>query len=166
MDKSIFSHADIGRFYAKVVKKDCWEWVGCKFHYGHGVFRHRGKNLKAHRVMAALEFGMVPDDKNVNHICDNPSCVNPKHIYIGTQKENAQDMARRGRAKGVPPCSVGENNPNAKINGMIAKEIYNYAWAGENQRLIAEKYGISTKLVSAIKTGVAWKHATKGGDSV
>jgi hypothetical protein len=90
------------RFWAKVAKGDgCWEWTGCRHHqwrYGH--FRKEGKNVQAHRFSWELAHGRpVPDGMMVCHSCDNPPCVNPAHLFLGTAKDNVRDMLSKGRGR-------------------------------------------------------------------
>ena len=113
--------------------------------------------------MVAMVSGEVPAEKTVNHTCDNPACVNPRHLYVGTHKENAKDRERRGRGRSVPPpAKQGEANANSKITCIIAKDIRTRALAGEPQKQIAAQYGVSAQTVSAIKTGIVWKHIETG----
>lgn len=109
------------RFWARVdVRKqdECWPWIGAtKTHSGHGVvpLKNPGQlatTTTAHRVAWALNFGPIPDGQYVLHSCDNPPCCNPRHLWLGTQKDNLHDMAAKGRGhwqreRGVP-CVSGK----------------------------------------------------------
>ena len=80
--------------------KDCWEWTGVKNQDGYGRVRVNGKLLSAHRVVYAQLYGPIPEGLNVLHNCDNPGCVNPTHLRLGTQTDNlhdAYDRERRGK---------------------------------------------------------------------
>lgn len=87
------------RFFAKVKKTEsCWLWTGAKFTNGYGVFcSYPKKNLKAHRFSYELHKGKIPPDKFVCHSCDIKLCVNPDHLWLGTQKENIRDSMAKNR---------------------------------------------------------------------
>lgn len=88
------------RFWAKVAKSDgCWEWTGPRLPRGYGVIRADGRQTYAHRVSWLLHFGPIPDRAFVLHHCDNPPCVNPAHLWVGSQADNVRDMIAKGRAR-------------------------------------------------------------------
>ena len=93
------------RFWAKVNKTDnCWEWTGAKTPFGYGQIGRPGRNngtVLAHRYSAMLHFGMFDRRLFVLHHCDNPSCVNPDHLYFGDHQQNADDKMLRGRHAGA-----------------------------------------------------------------
>lgn len=96
---------DEKRFWEKVVKgrnkKDCWLWEGAVFNTGYGKIRRENKIKLAHRISWELHFGHIPEGMCVCHKCDVPLCVNPGHLFLGTQKDNIQDKVNKGRqAKG------------------------------------------------------------------
>lgn len=91
------------RFWKKVNKtKSCWLWTASKHEFGYGIIGedHSRNTLKAHRVSWKLANGEIPPGLQVLHKCDNPSCVNPKHLFLGTQSDNVKDMSRKGRHVG------------------------------------------------------------------
>lgn len=107
----------------------CWEWQACTNNIGYGFIRDSGKMRTAHRVSYELFKGLIPAGKIVCHTCDNPKCVNPDHLWIGTNKDNYDDMVRKGRAK---TDHLGFNVPfgecdhcGAKMRTNLLKRYHN-----------------------------------------
>lgn len=96
-----FSEADRARFWPKVSKephpKGCWVWMGAKSRKGYGLFSLKCLSVKAHRVSFSIHNHVPPDDLSVCHSCDNPSCVNPAHLWLGTSTDNNLDAQKKGR---------------------------------------------------------------------
>lgn len=94
------------KFYSKVrITADpdkCWEWTGCKASKNYGTIGYQGKYWYTHRLAYEMHYGVEPGEMFVCHACDNPSCVNPAHLWLGTAKENTLDMYRKGRGKQAP----------------------------------------------------------------
>lgn len=85
-------------FWDKVTKgPDCWVWSGSRLPAGYGTIRSKGKTVYAHRLSVLLDGRKIPDGHVVMHICDNPPCVRPSHLRVGTQAENRRDCADKGR---------------------------------------------------------------------
>lgn len=107
------------RFWRNVLKTDsCWEWQGqCDsvrpastkgMRLRYGRFQIKGKRFKAHRISWQMHFGPVPSGLNVLHKCDNPPCINPDHLFLGTTRDNSRDMSAKGRSTKLPGgCSNG-----------------------------------------------------------
>ena len=91
------------RFWSKVKKQPngCWEWQAAKTRLGYGRFAPEGTTVKAHRVSFELCKGPIPDGMHVMHSCDNPPCVNPEHLSLGSNQDNVNDREAKGR--GVMP---------------------------------------------------------------
>lgn len=88
------------RFWRRVHKTDtCWVWTGGKAFWGYGQIWYKGKSVKTHRISWILHFGEPEKGKFILHKCDNPPCVNPDHLFLGTAKDNIDDCIRKGRFK-------------------------------------------------------------------
>ena len=95
------------RFWDKVAPimddRGCWEWTGARTGFGYGKIGHAGRFLAAHRISWEIHHGDVPEGLCVLHRCDNPPCVNPKHLWLGTLSDNTCDMHAKGRAADQVP---------------------------------------------------------------
>lgn len=112
------------RFEAKFQRTDgCWNWLGALGggkgggRYGH--IRHEGKPVNAHRVSYMLYRGAIPDGMHVLHRCDNPACVNPEHLFLGTHLDNMRDMYSKGRRQ----AATGLRNGAAKLDSEGIQRI-------------------------------------------
>lgn len=93
--------AAVARFWSKVERgADCWLWTAAHAKFGHGLFWLDGKLVQAHRVSWLIHFGQIPKGLSVLHKCDQPSCVRPSHLFLGTQRANVHDMWWKGRQRG------------------------------------------------------------------
>jgi hypothetical protein len=92
----------IARFMAKVSKptnpEACWLWTAAKDHNGYGTLKIAGRNVGAHRLSFEIHKGPIPPDQIICHRCDNPTCVNPEHLFSGTTQDNVDDKMNKGRA--------------------------------------------------------------------
>lgn len=144
------------RFFQKLIfgASDCWSWRGSVDQFGYGNFPFNGES-RAHRVSYRLFSGNIPAGKMVLHKCDNRQCVNPDHLFIGTQQDNMQDMAKKGRGK--YPRLFGSKNPMAKLTENQVSEIRAMVASGKLQKEACQKYGVSPMTVSRIIRNEAWK---------
>ncbi len=148
--------ADLARFMSYVEKSDdCWRWTGAAIPRGYGRFYFRGKPRYAHRVaVELLRCEEVRDGDVVMHLCDNPSCVRPSHLRLGTQTENMRDAARKGRVVRVQDWR-GSRNPKSKLSDHQRENIARRSTAGEASRDLAREFGVSQVRVGQIRRG--WK---------
>lgn len=145
----------VERFFNKVVfgASDCWTWRGHVSRLGYGAFS-LGMEKKAHRVSYALHNGPIPDGLNVLHKCDNRQCVNPDHLFLGTQKDNVLDMCIKGRHRSVP--LHGERNPMSVLTWDKVRQIRDAVASGATQRSMCSFYGVSPMTVSRIIRRETW----------
>jgi len=155
--KVLISDKDINRFWRSVNKKDnCWEWVGCVDDGGYGKITIKNCLISCHVVSYLIHFGYIQNGLCVCHSCDNRICVNPEHLWIGTNAENVADMVRKGRT-GIPGM-YGEQIASSKLNANQIIKIKNLIAKGEYQYVVAKKFGVGQPTISAIVNGKSWKH--------
>ena len=141
------------RFWSKVDKSsNCWVWTASFRSGDYGQFRVEGKIQLAHRVSYVIEHGSIPDGLCVCHTCDNPSCVKPKHLFLGTRNDNNQDAIRKGRN------ARGRMVPQAKLTEKQVKAI---RLDTRPRKEIAKEYGLHYNTISKIRTGKRWGHIWK-----
>ena len=129
---------------------ECVLWTGCISGNGYGSVRFRGARLGAHRVAYMLVNG-DPTGMVVRHTCDNPLCVNPLHLILGTHADNTRDCVVRGRR------AVGKKMPHAKLTAEKAVEIF---LSNETATALAARFGVGRTLIRRIKRRQKWQHAT------
>ena len=144
------------RFWEKVDKKGadkCWEWMGTKSLRGYGSIKINGKGVRAHRFSWEIHNGPIPEGMFVLHHCDNPSCVNPAHLFLGTHADNMKDMVAKGRQA----RERGEANRMAKLTEQDVRKIR--ALIKENilaELEISEKFNVAPTTIRDIKHGQNW----------
>ena len=148
-------------FWRRVRKTDgCWYWEGPKLPRGYGVFGRRGGKSDvgasgyAHRYSYVLHNGPIDGKMSVCHTCDNPSCVNPSHLFLGTQKDNVSDMIRKGRDN----CAKGEQHGFARLTSDDVNDMRSYYRQGCMQRDIAAFFSVDRSHVSRIVNKQNWRH--------
>jgi len=135
-----------------VVDSGCWEWTGSKMtNEDYGIAHFKGKRIRAHRLSYTYHVGEIPEGLIVCHHCDNPICINPDHLYAGTQQDNSNDMVRRGRHA----VCLGEDRPNSVLKEwqvlLIRKDK-------RKERVIAQDYGIAPSTAGSIRRKLSWKY--------
>jgi HNH endonuclease len=132
---------------------ECWPWSGSRNSTGRGMFScGKGKGtFLAPRILWLLVTGDDPGKKNVLHRCDHPWCCNPKHLWLGTQRQNVIDMIEKGR-KWMP---IGEKHGRAKLTDAAVRAIRR---SRKNNYVLAVDYGVTNALISMVKRRLIWKH--------
>lgn len=161
-----FKAKSVPRFWAKVDKRgpdECWEWKASKFYNGYGHFyfiRANGKSDQlSHHYAWELHFGEIPRGYHVLHRCDNPGCVNPKHLFLGTHQDNMKDMDKKGRRKNIRGISC----PWSKLKETDILEIRNiYATQPIAMKEIAKRYNVTEPTIHSIIHGKTWVHVSGG----
>jgi hypothetical protein len=134
-----------------VTESGCWFWLGELCELGYGLMRVNKLVKRAHRVSWQEFKSPIPPDMNVLHRCDIRCCINPDHLFLGTQAENMDDMVKKGRCR----RSHGSTNGNSKLTEAQAIEIR--AASGSHSE-VACRYGIGKSIVSYIRRGESWRH--------
>lgn len=146
------------RFWMRVkigLENECWEWTGNRESRNYGRIKVNGVVLKAHRASVIIKTNqMIPEGLMVCHSCDNPPCVNPNHLWIGTNLDNQIDAMNKGRKK----TARGEKARGAKLTEKKVLEIREILKTGICQRRIAEKYGMAYSAITYIKQRKTWNH--------
>lgn len=144
------------RFWSKVKvagPDECWEWTASFGSHGYGNIRIGGKTTLSHRVAYELGKGPIPLLMLVCHKCDNRRCCNPSHLFVGTEQDNASDMAEKGRASNGG--LRGEQIGDSKLTAEQVKEI---RIDPRPHKKIAADYGIGRTQVGNIKRREQWQH--------
>ena len=147
------------KFLKKIVVDDngCWIFQGATRKKGlpYGWVGYKNTQMNAHRASWIHAYGEIPKGLNVCHKCDVPQCINPEHLFLGTQKENVLDMWRKGRH---PSINLGgERHPGAKLTLEQVREIRFMLSQKIKQKLIAEKFNLSQVAISDIKNKRRWQ---------
>jgi hypothetical protein len=126
----------------------CWLWTGCVQAQGYGRF-WKNKHVRAHRVAWELHHGAVPSGMHVLHSCDTASCVNPGHLFLGTDSDNRRDCVKKVRH------AFGARSAGVKLTESQIREI---RIDQRSLRKIAKDYGVSYRAIGYIKNRITWKH--------
>jgi len=137
------SENTIAKFYSNAVKRKngCWEWERCINKHGYGVSRYKGTIMLAHRVSWMISLGEIKDF-HVLHKCDNPKCINPTHLFLGSHQDNITDMVLKGR----------------NSSKLTRKDIMKIKVSEYNNHLISKEFGVTERTIRNIRNGTSWKH--------
>lgn len=142
------------RFWKYVTKTNsCWIWSGSRFNDGYGSFWTGKKVVRAHRFLMTTIYGKLPSNLLVCHHCDNPPCVRPDHLFLGTHRDNAQDSIQKGRFN----RQHGERIGTSKLKNDDVIMIKKMLSEGKSTGYIAKKFGVHSSTISMISNGSNWK---------
>jgi len=152
---------NIKNFWKKVDVKgedECWEWTGAKNRKnGYGNIKINYKKYRSHRISWILANGKIPEKMCVCHSCDNPGCVNPNHLFLGTHQDNMNDMINKNRNK--IPDNSGEKSGNHKLTEQEVLEIKSkYKWYVYTYKMLSEEYCVNYRTILDIIHRKTWKH--------
>ena len=146
--------------YTPEPNSGCWLWTASTNKAGYGGLKINGKTKLAHRISWELENGPIPDSDSyhgvcVCHSCDNPACVNPSHLFIGSHKDNMRDMYSKGRRTDAK----GERQHLAKLNETSVKQIRKYYAAGGcSLKWLSNVYRVHLGTIHQVVTNKTWRH--------
>lgn len=139
------------RFWRKVNKTDnCWLWIGAKFENGYGAIWTNPDTQRAHRVSWEINRGPIPDGLIVCHHCDNPPCVKPDHLFLGTLSDNRRDMVNKKRGL------VGALNNKAVLTEEQVFELRKLRGKPFSIGILAQEYGVSKNTIYRAISGETW----------
>lgn len=144
------------KFEEYVIKTDegCWKWKGTTKGAGYGKLHLSDSFISAHRASWLIHYGEIPNNLCVLHKCDNPECTNPSHLFIGTSKDNTQDMIKKGRKN----PALGETR-SIKLTNEKVLQIKNLLKKNELTQLeIGQLFNVDQSTISNIKRNKRWKH--------
>ena len=137
--------------------RQCWEWQGCIDSYGYGVFYYKGKTYKSHRLMYEIHYSEPLNNLHCLHKCDNPRCVNPSHLFSGTNLDNIKDKVSKGRCH--TGNQKGEMNGASKLTDVNVLEIRMlYNTMNYTIYKLSEMYNVSRSNISYIVNNKTFKH--------
>lgn len=141
------------RFWPHVEKSEgCWMWTASTWSFGHGrMSAGGGRDTGAHRVSWEIHYGPIPDGLQVLHRCDNPSCVRPDHLFLGTHTDNMHDMITKGRNM------HGDQHTKAKLTSADVTRIRLLVRRGAVQRRVARLFDVSPSTICEVVSGKRWK---------
>ncbi len=129
----------------------CFLWIGGTDADGYGCFWYEGKTVKAHKMSWIMNFGSIPDNQCVLHKCDNPPCINPNHLFLGSNKDNTQDSIKKNRRA----IFYGDENPVSKLTSTDVALIRT---SKTKQQILAKELGVTRSLISMVRNRKIWRH--------
>jgi hypothetical protein len=142
--------SDLKRFWGKVRKtSDCWVWMAFRPEKGYGRFWVNGKNKNAHRISWELANGPIPPGLHVLHRCDNRACVNPAHLFLGTNADNMRDRNEKGRT------THGEQHYSAKLTEKMVHQIRGHSFLPHE--VLAGLFGVSRRTINHVINRKTWR---------
>jgi hypothetical protein len=150
---------DRERFYAKVSKQSngCWLWTAALDTGGYGRIKWKDRIDGAHRMSWELHLGAIPAGMFVCHHCDVKRCVNPYHLFLGTNSDNLQDYLKKGGKLGIRSAK-GEKNYRAKLTEQDVRSIRLRLAGGETYAAVARDYPVGALAINRIGRRIAWSH--------
>lgn len=133
----------------------CWQWTGGKNEFGYGIFCTDKRRIRTHRYCWELFKEPIPKGMCICHHCDNPSCINPDHMFIGTQAENMADMRKKHRGSTKP--RPGTENPAAKLSEQQVRIIFSMNGTVRAEE-VAQVFNVKKTSVYNIWSRITWKH--------
>jgi len=136
---------------------NCWDWLGTTNNKGYGTMGIKKHQYLAHRISWVLHFGEIPKGLIVCHNCDNPLCIDPYHLFLGTEKDNTKDAVDKGRLDNYSKHRRGSSNGNSKLKKEDVMEIRKL-WSQGNltQREIGELFDVDNTTINKITRGINW----------
>lgn len=160
------------RLFSRTVRDGgCLIWQGAKNSKGYGYFSLSGRPVKAHRASYSINVGRIPDGMMVCHRCDNPSCVEPAHLFLGDAVANMRDAASKGRLKAITSkqnhfraghSPRGQDGSGAKLTEAQAIEIIGKRRSGVTTKILAAEYGVDRTTIQRLVRGTHWNHLFAG----
>jgi len=147
----------VERFHEKWVldvESGCWLWTASTAGNGYGQIKIPGerRQIYAHRLSYLIHYGELSDSVLVCHVCDNPSCVRPSHLFVGSPKDNLTDMKEKGRHL------FGVKNAKAKLTDDLVRHVFKLSSLGLSQGKIAKTFGVAQGTIFKILHGQRWEH--------
>lgn len=159
MKKSILVPWDINYFIERSIPEPnsgCWIWLHASNWKGYGQVRYKGRNQSAHSLCYQLSrFSEIPFGSEVCHTCDNPSCVNPTHLFLGTRSDNMKDCFKKGRSSLV----VGQRGEDAAAAKLTLSQVKSILLDTRSHRKIAKDYSVHRTTITLIKSRGTWVSA-------